>query len=227
MCAKGYTMEEMTIFESDVFTDADEARKEFYDELEERFEKPLDSISDQEIYDFLIWREQEEWDNETSSLCSYMPSDMQLISRGSIGRWDGTSHGFELSNGFDDLLHSDIFKDCERYHIRDAEGKLFVTGYHHDGQVNIEVKCISKKGEALLEDWYLSDQDYNLNKIWDDPELSYEPKYAENVLGVDWSLNKDKEAPAASLADRASVAKDVCVGMEQNVPERNIDMDAR
>lgn len=96
-------MEEMTIFESDVFTDADEARKEFYDELEECFEKPLDSISDHEIYDFLIWR----------------------------------------------------------------------------------------------------------------------------VLGVDWSLNKDKEAPAASLADRASVAKDVCVGMEQNVPERNIDMDAR
>ena len=79
-----------------------------------------------------------------------MPSDMQLISRGSIGRWDGVSHGFELSNGFADLLHSNIFKDCDRYHIRDAEGKLFMTGYHHDGQVNIEVKCIPKRVKPCL-----------------------------------------------------------------------------
>lgn len=153
--------------------------------------------------------------------------EMTIFSRGSISRWNGTSHGFELSNGFDDLLHSNIFKDCDRYHIRDVEGKLFMTGYHHDGQVNIEVKCISEKGEAMLEDWYSSDQDYNLNKIWDDPELSYEPKYAENILGVDWNLNKEKETSTISLADRASAAKEVCVDMEQNVSNHNIDMDAR
>lgn len=214
-------MAETTIFDSNDYIDADQARTDYGDVLEYNYRIPVADISDEEIYGYLSELESLDWEQCTSDLCSYMPHDSQIISRGSASRWDGISYGFELSNGFDDLLHSDIWKDCETFRIWDEDGSLYMTGHHHDGSVNVEIKALSEAGEQLLEDWYYEDQDYDLNKIWNDPNLSHAPRYAELILGVASEEAAEKGSKGVSLADRANGAKEVSEGVSQDTPERN------
>lgn len=194
-------MAETTIFDSDNYVDSDQARIDYKDVLEYNYRVPVTDLPDEEIYNYLNHVQEIDWDESTSDLCSYMPNDSLIISRGSIGRWDGTRYGFELSNGFDDLLHSDIWKDCGTYRIWDDDGKLYMTGHHHDGSVDIEIKALSEAGEQMIEDWYYEDQDYDLNKIWDDSSLSHEPRYAENILGV-VPEGKEKDYEPVSLSNK-------------------------
>lgn len=216
-------MAETTIYDWNDYIDPDQARIDYADILEYNFRVPADKLSDEQVYSYLNHIDRINWDDETSSLCSYMPTDMYVISRSNIGRSDSTSYGIELSVGFSDLLYSDIWKDCDRFRIWDEDGSLHMTGYHHDGAVSVEVKCVSEAGEQMIDDWYDKDIPYDLNKIWNDPKLSHEPRYAENILGVvseDKAL--EKEAKGMSLADRAAGAKEVSSGMEQDAPQRDL-----
>lgn len=71
----------------------------------------------------------------------------RIIVRGSIERWDGTSHGITAYKDFDDMMGGadSVFKDCEIGKVWDENGSLFIHGYHHDGGVDVEVRHIVKR----------------------------------------------------------------------------------
>ena len=77
----------------------------------------------------------------------------RIIARGSIGRWDGTSHGMTSYKDLDDMMYGpdSVFKDCEIGKVWDENGSLFIHGYHHDGGVDVEVRQLTDAGEEALE----------------------------------------------------------------------------
>lgn len=184
-------MSKRMIYESNMFS-IEEAKTEFKDALEEVYNQQACDLSDEQVLDFLDDFDEDCWRIEVDNLCKHMPDNIKLITYGSATRWNGVSHGFVLADGFNGLLDNHIWKDCEYFNIWDEDGRLFMKGYHHDGYVNLEIKCMSKKGQALLESWEQKNKEYNLNIIWDDPNLSYIPCFAEKVYGIE-NNNKDNK----------------------------------
>lgn len=126
-----------------------------------------------------------------------------IIARGSIGRWDGTSHGLTAYRDFDDMMSGSdsVFKDCEIGKVWDENGSLFIHGYHHDGGVDVEVRQLTDAGEDALdviEDaWYgepftVNDKEYDgswesvdaaMRDLWENPDLCPAPRYMELAFG--------------------------------------------
>lgn len=94
------------------------------------------------------------FDGSDNPLSSYDNSlgGNRIIARGSIGRWDGTSHGMTVYRDFDDMMSGpdSVFKDCEIGKVWDENGSLFIHGYHHDGGVDVEVRQLTDAGENAL-----------------------------------------------------------------------------
>lgn len=126
-----------------------------------------------------------------------------IIARGSIGRWDGTSHGMTAYRDFDDMMTGtdSVFKDCQIDKVWDENGSLFIHGYHHDGAVEVEVRQLTDAGEealAAIEDAWVGDEftiagkTYDgsaqstmdaLDDLWENPDLCPTPRYMELVIG--------------------------------------------
>lgn len=127
----------------------------------------------------------------------------RIIARGSIGRWDGTSHGMTVYRDFDDMMSGpdSVFKDCEIGKVWDENGSLFIHGYHHDGGVDVEVRQLTDAGEDALdviEDaWYgepftVNDKEYDgsiesvhtaMGDLWNNTDLCPAPRYMELAFG--------------------------------------------
>lgn len=141
------------------------------------------------------------FDGSDNPLSSYDNSlgGNRIIARGSIGRWDGTSHGMTVYRDFDDMMSGpdSVFKDCEIGKVWDENGSLFIHGYHHDGGVDVEVRQLTDAGENALdviEDaWYgepftVNDKEYDgswksvdaaMRDLWENPDLCPAPRYME------------------------------------------------
>ena len=127
----------------------------------------------------------------------------RIIARGSIGRWDGTSHGMTVYRDFNDMMSGSdsVFKDCEIGKVWDENGSLFIHGYHHDGGVDVEVRQLTDAGEDALdviEDaWYgepftVNDKEYDgsiesvhtaMGDLWNNTDLCTAPRYMELAFG--------------------------------------------
>lgn len=141
-------------------------------------------------------------DNPLSSYDNHFGGN-RIIARGSIGRWDGTSHGLTVYRDFDDMMSGpdSVFKDCEIGKVWDENGSLFIHGYHHDGGVDVEVRQLTDAGEDALdviEDaWYgepftVNDKEYDgspesvhtaMGDLWNNPDLCPAPRYMELAFG--------------------------------------------
>lgn len=141
----------------------------------------------------------------------------RIIARGSIGRWDGTSHGMTAYRDFDDMMSGtdSVFKDCQIDKVWDENGSLFIHGYHHDGAVEVEVRQLTDAGEealAAIEDAWVGDEftiagkTYDgsaqstmdaLDDLWENPDLCPAPRYMELVIGCP---AEEWEEPTLDLA---------------------------
>lgn len=137
----------------------------------------------------------------------------RIIARGSIGRWDGTSHGMTAYRDFDDMMTGtdSVFKDCEIGKVWDENGSLFIHGYHHDGGVDVEVRQLTDAGEEALdaiedawvgEEFTIAGKTYDgsaqstmdaLDDLWENPDLCPAPRYMELAFGCP---AEEYEAPA-------------------------------
>lgn len=126
----------------------------------------------------------------------------RIIARGSIGRWDGTSHGMTVYRDFDDMMSGpdSVFKDCEIGKVWDENGSLFIHGYHHDGGVDVEVRQLTDAGEEALdviedawvgEPFTVNDKEYDgswesvdaaMRDLWENPDLCPAPRYMEQAF---------------------------------------------
>ena len=127
----------------------------------------------------------------------------RIIARGSIWRWDGTSHGMTSYKDFDDMMSGSdsVFKDCEIGKVWDENGSLFIHGYHHDGGVDVEVRQLTDAGEDALDvienAWYdvpftVGGKEYDgswksvdaaMRDLWENPDLCPAPRYMELAVG--------------------------------------------
>lgn len=145
------------------------------------------------------------FDGEKGDMSSFVNplGGNHLLVRGSIGRWDGTSHGMTAYRDFDDMMSGpdSVFKDCEIGKVWDENGSLFIHGYHHDGGVDVEVRQLTDAGEDALdviEDaWYgepftVNDKEYDgswksvdaaMRDLWENPDLCPAPRYMELAFG--------------------------------------------
>ena len=142
-------------------------------------------------------------DGEKSIMSSYENPDggNRLMVRGSVGRWDGITHGFEFADGLEALVNSPDgpFKDCDIDEIWDENGSLFITGTHHDGRATLEVRQLTDEGMEAVEEWEdawsgdtytiagrefsCPDDDLDaLPYIWDSG-LAAKPRYMELAFG--------------------------------------------
>ena len=155
---------------------------------------------------------QEDFDVAVSDLSSFFEGEHggnHIIARGSIGRWDGVRHGM---TPYDDLKaaldtspsHSNtgnVFADCEIDKIWDENGRLFVTGAHHDGRVTVELRQLTDAGEEALKaiedvwangEFIVAGKIYDgspqsvceaMNDLWSNPGLAPLPRYMEQAFG--------------------------------------------
>lgn len=144
----------------------------------------------------------------------------RIIARGSIGRWDGTSHGMTAYRDFDDMMTGtdSVFKDCQIDKVWDENGSLFIHGYHHDGAVEVEVRQLTDAGEealAAIEDAWVGDEftiagkTYDgsaqstmdaLDDLWENPDLCPAPRYMELVIGCP-AEKWEESAPGSGMRE--------------------------
>lgn len=134
-----------------------------------------------------------------------------ILVKGSNGLYNGPRGGITVYENFEDAVDTspnwhggdNIFADCEIDGIWDENGSLFVTGAHHDGRACVEMRQLTDKGERLYSDYqtdggfYLpedgveamgfvykeGDENAFIYDLWDDPEMSSKPRYAEKADG--------------------------------------------
>ena len=137
----------------------------------------------------------------------------RIIVRGSVERWDGTSHGMTAYRDFDDMMGGadSVFKDCQIGKVWDENGSLFIHGYHHDGGVDVEARQLTDAGEEALdaiEDAWVGEpftsggkeydgspesMDTAMRDLWENPDLCPAPRYMELAFGC---TAEEYEAPA-------------------------------
>lgn len=191
-------------------------------------EEVLDSYSEEELFENAMNMMDIDRSEELAGLKAFLDGSdnplssydnplggNRIIAQGSIGRWDGTSHGMTVYRDFDDMMSGpdSVFKDCEIGKVWDENGSLFIHGYHHDGGVDVEVRQLTDAGEDALdviEDaWYgepftVNDKEYDgslesvntaLGDLWNNPDLCPTPRYMELAFGCP---AEEYEAPAIS-----------------------------
>lgn len=229
-----------SIFNSDLYVmDPDRGRDVYGSLLEKYYDRAASSLSDDEVRNWLSGYEGEQWYRITRDISNAL-SPAQFILHGEGVFMDEDHLGFELCSRLWDFLRDGNWKEYDSFQIWDEEGALHLLAEKGEKRVDADIKCISDKGQEYLNEWYFSDQDYDLEMLWNDPNLTYEPHLVENTPGIssiDRVLDSDKHALNAlvhedksrllTLTDRASKAKEVSAEMAQDSPERNVDIDAR
>ena len=137
----------------------------------------------------------------------------RILARGSVGRWDGTTSGIAVYKDFKSATDcsasrfglGNVFADCEIDKVWDVNGHLFVSGHHHDGRVEVELKQLTGAGERLYEentDWgdlYFpeegvramgstyrdGDEGRFVADLFENPEMCAAPRFMERCFGTD------------------------------------------
>lgn len=133
----------------------------------------------------------------------------RLVSRGTVWRWDGPSSGLAVHDRLANALDTSSIRlgldnplaDCEIGRIADENGRLLVTGHHHDGMASIEIRQLTSEGERILAGLgegglitgagvsamgrtYRSGQEQGLLcDMWDDEAICARPRYFEREFG--------------------------------------------
>lgn len=191
------------------------------------------------------------FDNPLSSYDNPLGGN-RIIARGSIGRWDGTSHGLTVYRDFDDMMSGpdSVFKDCEIGKVWDENGSLFIHGYHHDGGVDVEVRQLTDAGEdaldAIEDAWYgepftVNDKEYNgslesvntaMGDLWNNPDLCSSTRFMELAFGCPAEEYEEPAPKVAmdkqmSLKTAAKESREASAALADNAGHENIGQDAR
>lgn len=101
-------------------------------------------------------------------------SENYLVIAGSVGRWDGTRHGYTLIPNDPDRHLSDFLKDCDYITLtEDENGDVHVHGVHHDGSVSGVIRILTEEGYNKLYDEEKGASPY-------DPAISKPLRYSDS-----------------------------------------------
>lgn len=131
-----------------------------------------------------------------------------VMVRGTAERWNGSSSEIIAYENFEDSLDcspnrfggDNIFADCEIDRICDVNGSLYVSGYHHDGRVAVEMRQLTDAGEeiwgrldyegdidepieAMGRTYEYGDEDRLAHDLWENPDMCGKPRFMEKQYG--------------------------------------------
>lgn len=150
--------------------------------------------SDDDIYSSIMLMRDDTLEEELDNIDSFLSRQASdtyerpnaLMVQGAIGRWDGTSSGYDICKRLEDVLwaRDAPFEDCQISDIYDEDGDLHIEGYHHDGSVSVTIRQLTDAGEEVLDDWMVDQKPGGLDKIWNNPDLCPKLDYAEKEFGA-------------------------------------------
>lgn len=156
-----------------------EQQSEYLDEGEEPIEP-----SDEEIWEEVRFQEEQDWEDADYEMKKFFDGETVIL-RGSIGRWNGTSHGFNHGDFVD--MRRFLLEDCDYITLEDSRGHFEISGVHHDGRVYGEIRLLTDAGIQAIEDWEYGERFTNLdeseffNKIWNSRHFCRIPHFAKKV----------------------------------------------
>lgn len=146
----------------------------------------IDEANEEEIWQCAGDLAQEDFTNTMDELKSFF-EDKTVMFTGAVGRWCGTSSGFDVGD-FDDLF-SRYTKDCDYFEIYDDNGALYISCSHHDGSNFFQVFVLTNKGAHIFEDWqnyvgkYAKLDDKGIHELLLNRKLAHVPQVAKKVYG--------------------------------------------
>ena len=100
---------------------------------------------------------------------------------GIIQLWHGSYSGGFTFNCFTEMQKA--WNNCEYFKIYDEKGHLYIECSHHDGTNNFEIKKLTSKGEAYLENnRYQTPKEIHY-KLWESSNYSRLPRFYEFTFG--------------------------------------------
>ena len=140
-------------------------------------------ITDGEVFE-KIWS-QNEMDLEDFRLeLSHFLEGKTLVITGTVGLWNGTYAAGKVARSLNDLFS--LLRDCDDFKFTDCGGRFFITGTHHDGTNNFEVRILNENGLKKLSQ--LEDNDETRGKIcrtlFNSNFYSGIPHFAKKVYGT-------------------------------------------
>lgn len=136
----------------------DKARLMLADELTN---KERDEITKDDIENYVQSDMDDDWYNFVEKcLIGNICAD-RFLALGSVGRWDGTYHGWAILNDGRDFYK--LIEDCDYIEIEDRDGRILVTGVHHDGTNQYELMRFTKEGF----DFYMDHEELSHKEMLD------------------------------------------------------------
>lgn len=131
-----------------------------------------DDLSDDQYHKWLDGQLQLDWDGFYQSLKLYINKNSPFIVQGSIGRWNGTSYGFDIIYNCDQLM--EFLEDCVYLTFYDEDNTLNIQGIHHDGAVYLTLYQLTPQGRQYIDENedHIGQQGYPSIKQFKDTILS-------------------------------------------------------
>ena len=162
---------------------------EMFDEcralLEE--EHDADEITDEMIWDQVYFENETIWADEHERLKDFFNHSGPWLIRGHVGRWTGRHAAGHVFTDFDEMFYK-AAQDCDYWKIWDENGHLYLQCSHHDGTNTFEIKRITEKAAAMLDEWNYNFKDNRTEQemhdtIWNCNFFSGLPHFAHTVYG--------------------------------------------
>lgn len=141
--------------------------------------------SEEQLWDVMAFLSADWWDQVRLDLSLFCFGSTWIMV-GVNEKWNGK---FAAGTVFDDFteMFCKAAKDCDYWKIWDENGHLYFQCSHHDGTNCYEIKRVTEKGEAYLENWKNNwddkrSEEYIHKKIME--KYSVLPRYAETELGL-------------------------------------------
>ena len=148
---------------------------------EEKGWEKIEDIPDEFYWDYCNLNDEIEWNEVKSLFDNYFNfKNSSFFLTGTMGLWDGRHRGGFTFKDFYGMCRA--FQDCDYIKIYDDKGHLYVNCSHHDGVNSFEIKELTEKGKA-----YLDNNDWKglgaiADKLWES-RYSKLPRFADFTWG--------------------------------------------
>lgn len=145
-----------------------------------------DEITDEMIWNEIYFQDRCNWEDEHERLKGWICGYHFMI-RGHVGRWNGRHAAGHVFKEFDEIFYKAV-QDCDYWKIWDENGHLYLQCSHHDGTNIFEIKRITEKAVAMLDEWSYNIKDTRTEQemhdiIWNCNFFSGLPHFAHKVYG--------------------------------------------
>lgn len=164
--------------------------REFDDVKAEMIERHLDdypeekdwSPSDEDVYDERRVQTEFDWECASDELKAHLKDFDIFLVVGTCGLWNGNFAGGKFCRNLDEVMQ--CMKSCDDYEIYDENGRMYITGWHHDGTNNFAVKTLTRKGLELAEKEGLGNYRSLHEKLWNSNLFTKDLHFSADVYGL-------------------------------------------